>query len=324
MESKQNTILLIEDDVDLKETITDFLHDEGFQIIQAENGSSGIQKAIQTRPDIIICDITMPGISGYEVFNMLRQINTTSVIPFIFLSAKATKEDILLGLHLGADDYIPKPFEFSELLKIVRNRIENRRKLIDVNDEKFHALINNTFSGTVILNGQVIEHANKQFAEMLGYVKEEMIGNNLINFIHQDDIRNISDYISKCEQGALKDFIVEFKAIHKNNTLIDVCLKGSNVIFNGEKRIVSSCIAEVAEKSYKEIGKKIGSVKLSEREIEILTLICQGFSNSQIAAKLFLSERTIEGHRARLFNKTGTNSAVSLAMWAVKNKLIKI
>lgn len=323
MELKRNTILLIEDDIDLKETITEFLHGEGFDIIPAENGSLGIQKAIQTRPDVIICDITMPGISGYEVFNMLRQINTTSVIPFIFLSAKASKEDILLGLHLGADDYIPKPFEFSELVRVVRNRIENRKKLIDVNDEKFHALINNTFSGTVILNGQVIEHANKQFAEMLGYVKEDLIGNNLINFIHKDDIRIISDNITKCEQGALKDFIVQFKAIHKNNTLIDVCLKGSNVIFNGEKRIVSSCIADIAEKVDIEL-KKNGTVKLTEREIETLTLICQGLSNSQIAAKLFLSERTIEGHRARLFDKTGTNSAVALAMWAVKNKLIKI
>jgi DNA-binding NarL/FixJ family response regulator len=101
-------------------------------------------------------------------------------------------------------------------------------------------------------------------------------------------------------------------------------LKGSNVIFNGEKRIVSNCIAEVLEKNVKEIHSKALSIKLSDREIEVLTLICQGFSNAQIAANLFLSERTIEGHRARLFSKTETNSAVALAMWAVKNKVIKI
>lgn len=85
MEGKRNSVLLIEDDFDLKDTISEFLGKEGFDVILAENGSQGIQKAIQHRPDIIVCDITMPGITGYEVFNMLHQVNTTSVIPFIIL-----------------------------------------------------------------------------------------------------------------------------------------------------------------------------------------------------------------------------------------------
>nr|HPI45957.1 response regulator [Tenuifilaceae bacterium] len=160
MDVKQNTVLLVEDDIDLRETISEYLNGVGFEVILAENGSLGIQKAIQHRPDVIVCDISMPGITGYEVFNMLHQINTTSVIPFIFLSAKASKEDILLGLHLGADDYIPKPFEFGELVKVIRRRIENRQRINEVNDEKFHAILNNSYSGTIILKGQVIEHAN--------------------------------------------------------------------------------------------------------------------------------------------------------------------
>lgn len=325
MEGKRNSVLLIEDDFDLKDTISEFLGKEGFDVILAENGSQGIQKAIQHRPDIIVCDITMPGITGYEVFNMLHQINTTSVIPFIFLSAKATKEDILLGLHLGADDYIPKPFDFNDFLGILKNRIYNRKKIIELNDEKFDALLNNTFSGTLILNGQVIEHVNKHFAEMLGYYQEELIGNNLVNFVHKDNICGLVDKISRCEHGAIKDFMVVFKAIHKDNNLIDLCMRGTNVIFKGEKRIVSSCTVEIEEDRGSENSlPKNDQVKLSGREIEILTLICQGLSNAQIASKLFLSERTIEGHRARLFDKTGAGSAVALAMWAVKNKIIKV
>ena len=326
MDVKQNRVLLVEDDIDLRETISEYLNGVGFDVVLAENGSQGIQKAIQHRPDVIVCDISMPGITGYEVFNMLHQINTTSVIPFIFLSAKASKEDILLGLHLGADDYIPKPFEFGELVKVIRRRIENRQRINEVNDEKFHAILNNSYSGTIILKGQVIEHANKQFADMLGYYQQEIVGNNLINFVNKDDIRTVSDSIAKCEQGAIKDFELEFKAIHKNSNLIDVRFKGSNVVFNGEKRIVSSCSSEVEvlkTASTKE-SKRVGQVKLSARELEILTLVCQGLTNAQIAEKLFLSERTVEGHRARLFDKTGTNSAVSLAMWAVRNKIINL
>jgi len=322
--NKKYCVLLIDDDTDLRNTISELLVNEGFETLLAENGSQGIQKAIQHRPNAIVCDIVMPGINGYEVFNMLKQISSTAVIPFIFLSAKSTKEDILLGLRLGADDYIPKPFEFKDLLKVIKNRIDSRKKIIELSDEKFNALINNSSSGTLILNGQTIEYANKRFTSMLGYDQEELTGNNLINIIHKDDITDIVDSISKCQIGLVKDFEVEFKAIHKNNTFVNVLFTGSLVNFNGDKKIVANCSPVHNGVHPNSINKKNLPVKLSTREIEILTHICEGLTNSQIAAKLFLSERTIEGYRTKLFDKTGTTSAVSLAMWAVKNKIINI
>ncbi len=321
---KKHCILLIDDDFDLRNTISELLNNEGFEAILAENGSQGIQKAIEHRPDAIVCDIVMPGINGYEVFNMLKQISTTSVIPFIFISEKSSKEDILTGLQLGVDDYIPKPFDVKSFLKVIKNRIESRKKVIELNDEKFHALINTSLNGALILNGQLIEYTNKRFADMLGYAKDELIGNNLINFIHKDDITNIVDSITKCQIGAIKDFEVEFKAIAKDNGINDLILSGSGVDFNGDKKIVSNCIPISNQLGSTKISKNTLPVKLTNREIEILALVCQGLTNSQIAAKLFLSERTIEGYRTKLFDKTETTSAVSLAMWAVKNKIINV
>lgn len=321
-----NHILFIEDDQDLRETISELLINEGFKTILAENGSQGIQKAIQYTPDVIVCDIAMPGISGYEVFNMLRQINTTAVIPFIFLSAKSSKEDILLGLRLGVDDYIPKPFEFPELVKVVKNRIENRKKILELNDEKFHALLNNTFSGEFVLKEQEIIYSNENFAEIIGYSKKEIIGNNLINFIYKDDIKPIADNISRCIEGAIKEFSLDVRFIHKNNNLINLYLKGTSVLLKGNKRIVVS--TDIVNKEKKEnennLKKHNSNIKLTKREYEILNLVCKGLSNAQIASKLFLSERTIEGHRARIYEKTGTNSAVSLAFWALKNNIISL
>lgn len=322
--SKKYSLLLIDDDAELRSSISDFLVNIEFNTILAENGSHGIQKAIEHRPDAIVCDIVMPGINGYEVFNMLKQISTTAVIPFIFISEKATKEDILTGLQLGADDYIPKPFDFKILLKVIKNRIENRKRVIELNDEKFHALINTSLNGALILNGQMIEYTNKRFADMLGYAKDELIGNNLINFIHKDDITNIVDSITKCQIGAIKDFEIEFKAIAKDNSINDLILSGSGVDFNGEKKIVSNCTPIINQLSSAKLSRNVLPVKLTNREIEILTLVCQGLTNSQIASKLFLSERTIEGYRTKLFDKTETTSAVSLAMWAVKNKIINV
>lgn len=324
MEETSN-ILFIEDDHDLRETISELLINEGFKTILAENGSQGIQKAIQYIPDVIVCDIAMPGISGYEVFNMLRQINTTAVIPFIFLSAKSSKEDILLGLRLGVDDYIPKPFEFPELVKVVKNRIDNRKKIIELNDEKFHALLNNTFSGEFVLKEQEIIYSNENFAKIIGYSKKEIVGNNLINFVHKDDIKSIADNISRCVEGAIKEFNVNIKVIHKNNSLINLYLKGTSVLFKGSKRIVVSCDIVKEKKGDLNSSKRhYTHIKLTKRESEILNLVCKGLSNAQIASKLFLSERTIEGHRAHIYEKTGTNSAVSLAIWAFKNSLVNL
>jgi len=317
-------ILIIEDDKDLRETTAELLAQEGYDLITAENGSIGIQQSLQHRPDVIVCDITMPGITGYEVFNILRQINTTAVIPFIFLSAKTAKEDILLGLHLGADDYIIKPFEISHLIKIINMRIENRKKVLELNDEKFNVLLNNTYSGALILHGQIIEHANNQFAKTLGYFQDELSGNSLINLVNKDDVRKIADLITRCSEGALKDFETEFKAIHKNNSLITFNIKGSTVEYKGEKRLVATVLEVKGNEEFEKEEKIMNTIKLSEREVEVLRFVCQGLSNSDIAAKLFLSERTVEGHRARLYSKTDTKSAVALAMWAVKRKIINL
>lgn len=324
MEETKKIILLIEDDADMRETTGEFLTKEGFAVALAENGSVGIQLAIQKRPDIILCDIAMPGVTGYEVFNILRQINTTSVIPFIFLSAKASKEDILLGMHLGVDDYITKPFQFDYLLRVINMRIENRKKVLELNDEKFNVLLNNTFSGAFILKGQNIEYANPQFARMLGYPQEEITGDNLINLICNEDVRNTADLVAQCNDGAIRNFETRFRAIHKNNNLVPLSIKGSSIDYKGERRLIITVIEEDGKEKTVDQNHSPDDVKLSGREIEILKLFCQGMSNAEIAGKLFLSERTVEGHRARIYDKTGTKNAVTLALWAVKRKLIDL
>jgi PAS domain S-box-containing protein len=324
MDGVTHRILLIEDDTDLRETVSECLSHEGFEVILAENGSQGIQKAIQVRPDVVVCDITMPGITGYEVFNILRQINSTSVIPFIFLSAKASKEDILLGLHLGADDYITKPFDIPHLISVIKLRIEQRQRVIALNDEKFTVLLRNVFSGAIILNGQVIEYANDHFARTLGYYQEELSGNSLINIVFKEDVKKIADLLTKCSDGVIKEFESQFRAIQKNSNLLPVSIKGSIIEYKGEKRLVATLQENTGRAGNGSVEQIEKTVKLSEREKEILRLICQGLSNAEIAAKLFLSERTIEGHRARIYSKTGTKNAVALAMWAVKRKIINI
>lgn len=117
-------ILVIEDEVTVGINILEILQSGGFEVIIAQDGEIGVQLAKQHIPDLIICDIMMPGLDGYGVLIALREESDTAMIPFIFLTAKTTREDFRQGMNLGADDYLTKPFRRTELLEAVAARLE--------------------------------------------------------------------------------------------------------------------------------------------------------------------------------------------------------
>jgi|SRR5919202_5685190 CheY-like chemotaxis protein len=112
-------ILVIEDEETVRENILELLDAEGFEAIAAENGRIGLNLAQQHRPDLILCDIRMPELDGYGVLSALRSEPETARIPFLFLTAKAAKTDVNLGMELGASNYITKPFTLVELLRAI-------------------------------------------------------------------------------------------------------------------------------------------------------------------------------------------------------------
>lgn len=116
-------ILVIENEVALREVILEFLEAEGFETIGVEDGQEGVQIAREAQPDLILCNILMPKIDGFEVLAMLQQKESTATIPFIFLSAKAGEADLQRGLELGANSYLTKPFKFTELLAAITSQL---------------------------------------------------------------------------------------------------------------------------------------------------------------------------------------------------------
>ena len=117
-------ILVIEDESSLRKGICDVLGFEGYEVIEAENGIYGYQMTLQNMPDLILCDIMMPEMDGYELLKLVRENETTKLIPFVFLSAMAERADVRVGMELGSDDYISKPFTRDELIKVVEARIK--------------------------------------------------------------------------------------------------------------------------------------------------------------------------------------------------------
>jgi DNA-binding NarL/FixJ family response regulator len=122
------TILIIEDQPDMRENIATILEMEEFAVLEAPNGREGIGLAREEKPDLILCDIMMPEMDGYDVLHALRQDRTIAGTPFIFLTAKGEKRDLRTGMNLGADDYLTKPVSAEELLGAVGARLEREAK----------------------------------------------------------------------------------------------------------------------------------------------------------------------------------------------------
>lgn len=121
------TILVIEDEPDICEIISEILSEADHTVVTAANGRLGVAQAQETAPDLIICDIMMPELDGYGVLTYLRSQPRFQTVPFIFLTAKADKQQVREGMNLGADDYLSKPFTIGELLEAVEARLEKQQ-----------------------------------------------------------------------------------------------------------------------------------------------------------------------------------------------------
>lgn len=124
--------LIVEDDIDLLENITEYLILNNFNVISTQNGKEAYKAIHSNPPDIIICDIAMPLMDGYELYKQLQKDPELSIIPFIFLTAKTDVKDIRKGMSLGVDDYISKPFEYSDLLDSIHSRLKKSQHLREV------------------------------------------------------------------------------------------------------------------------------------------------------------------------------------------------
>jgi signal transduction histidine kinase len=136
-------VLVIDDSPDINELIGETLKINGYNVLVAEDGLSGVQLAQQHLPDLILCDVNMPQLDGYATLTALRQHNTTATIPFIFLTGIADKTNIRQGMELGADDYITKPFTIGELMAAVKARLEKQAAITRQAEKKLEELRGN-------------------------------------------------------------------------------------------------------------------------------------------------------------------------------------
>ena len=179
-------ILLIEDDVQMRENVEELLTLQGFQVETATNGREGITQAMLHAPDLILCDVMMPEVTGYQVLEVVRANRLIANVPFIFLTARSDTSDMRRGMDLGADDYLTKPFTFQNLLRTIESRLKRedsrkaelrtqidtfRHKLASVTAHEYNTALSGIIGISSLLLDDYQQLTDEETVEMMGMIK---------------------------------------------------------------------------------------------------------------------------------------------------------
>ena len=184
-------ILVIEDNTDVRKNICEILESDDYQVMKAENGTIGLDLIQKEKPDLVLCDIMMPEMDGYKVLHNVRAISSVAATPFIFLTAKTSKEDMSLGMQLGADDYIMKPFTIAELLSRVRTRLDKRKEIIEKSEEKLQTLTDH-------LGIPITKELNEPLKTILG------LSEFIINDYHSLEKKEMAEFVTLIRKAGLE------------------------------------------------------------------------------------------------------------------------
>lgn len=167
MSDEKLRILVVEDDLSILTGLSMSLRFEGYDVIQAQDGRTGLQKVLDERPDLLVLDVMLPQMNGFEVLEELKRRG--NAVPVVVLTAKGVETDRVMGLNLGADDYVVKPFGLQELLARIRAVL--RRRTRDEASVRFSDTVVDLNAKTVARAGTVIELTAQEFKLLEHFVR---------------------------------------------------------------------------------------------------------------------------------------------------------
>jgi len=357
----QKKILIIEDDQRLGVTIQNVLAFNKYDVCYVDNGAVGIQKAFEYNPDLILCDINMDPLDGYQVYKVLEESKILHRIPFIFITGSSDLEDIRYGLSLGADDYIVKPFSNSDLVKTIERRLEKFKAIIEDSHREFIRLFDLSPIGMLIFDGNKIYNANSAFRNLLNIDNEDLPSIGIDRFIDSTSIRKLQGAILKYIPGRneifngivklnrnsggeiqMKLVVSEFDKFSNYTLFIgffyavqeshsgmdsDLLIAEVNGLLKRENIKVTDALGEKITNIFKQKKLNIQNHKntfFTDRENQVLCLSMEGLPIKNIADRLSISDRTVEKYRTRLMGKVGAGNMIEVIVFALKNGLVEI
>ncbi len=222
----KNKILIVDDEKDIVDMLQYNLEKEGYEVLSARNGKDALEQA-QSHPDLIVLDVMMPEIDGWEVCKQLKKNEMTTAIPILFLTAKGSEIDEVIGLELGAEDYIIKPISIRVLLARIKAALRKYKTTRDnnyISDEiiRIDQLEINVDNYTVVLNGESVPFARKEFETLVHLAKHPgrvITREKLLNAVWGNNVvvidRTVDVHIRKIREklGRYGDYIETVKGV---------------------------------------------------------------------------------------------------------------
>lgn len=357
----QQKILVIEDDIDLGLTIQSILNFNGYDVCCTNNGASGIQKAFEYNPDLILCDINMDPIDGYQVYKVLEESSVLNRIPFVFLTGSSDLEDIRFGMSLGADDYLVKPFQNDDLVKSIAKRLEKFGIIREAANGEFNRLFDLSPVGLFLFDGIRLFKANLAFKNLIKMNGVDLSEISIEKFIDCKSSQKLKNRIKENHVG--KNEIFNDEVTLKTNAGEEIQMKlivseinkfSNYTLFVGLLNSLSKTFIPADSPHYanevqnllkrenirisEALGEKITNIFsqktlnienqnntfFTKRENEVLCLSMEGLPIKIIADRLSISDRTVEKYRTKLIEKSGSNNMIEVIVFALKNRLIEI
>jgi two-component system sensor histidine kinase/response regulator len=212
-------ILVIEDDLDLADAVADTLREAGYEAETAPDGDSGLQALERATPDLVLCDVTLPGLDGYAVLDAIRRKPEGALLPFVFMTGRGGEENLRLGMSSGADDYVTKPFTSQTLLAAVSARLarasaaqsaaearldEMRRALSVLLPHELRTPLTTLLGGAAFLRNARSSLSDAEIDEMLGAM--ELAGERLKRLVENYLLHAGLELqrVSRADGGALR------------------------------------------------------------------------------------------------------------------------
>ncbi|HNT74665.1 MAG TPA: response regulator [Anaerolineae bacterium] len=262
------TILIVDDNANNLATLSDYLLEYDFEILIARSGDQGLARAQVTHPAMILLDIVMPGMDGFEVCRRLKADAATQDIPVIFLTALGETEHKVKAFQLGAVDYITKPLQREEVLARVLTHLRLRAltgelehtvqartaELVQVNRQlqyeitereraeaalrdseiKYRNLVEHANDGVVIVQDEILQYCNSALAKLQGYAVEEMLGRPIGDFVAPDALSRLRENQRRRRAGELVPQTYELAILHKDGHVLPVELNVGQTIYQGQ------------------------------------------------------------------------------------------
>ncbi|HZL08713.1 MAG TPA: response regulator [Prolixibacteraceae bacterium] len=353
-------ILVIEDDIRLAKTIRNVLVLQDYDVCVVTNGASGIQKAFEYNPNLILCDIKMDPVDGYQVYNVLKESSIIDTVPFIFITGSSDVQEIRFGMDLGADDYFVKPFNNDDLVLAIEKRLSKFKKLTEIGKREFKALFKLSPNGIFLFDGEVLYDANPALVKTLELNPDRITSYTINDIVNPLSFITIKEKIRRCSNGLLNTFsenvtlqaqsgietevtlyvsvyekyssyslMIGFLAMNSNlkGPESDVFISDILSILKKENVSVTDSLGEKLIDVFKRQNlsiRKQNTDFFSERENQVLSLSMEGLSIKMIADKLSISDRTVEKHRSSLMGKTNSNNMIEVIVFSLRNNLLEI